>query len=364
MTTVYLHIGLTKTASSSIQSFLTGNRDVLGQHGIAYPDFGYPLRNKTSKKNARFLIEPIITEDGKKSFKTPSPHYAEGLDKTAELGKDYERIILSDEDIWRHSGFREGFWPTLKEDLDKRGLDIRIIVYLRRQDQWLQSHWRQNIKARNTTRTFGEFLKEAEEGGFPYDFGVYLDMLADIFGKEALCVRVFEKGQFKGEEATIYSDFLDIFGLSCDGFTVGQEYRNPSIQGSALELQRVLNEVPDSKGRRSPLIRNSLLNLPVHEKTTLFPGGGKEQKAFLAGLKKSNSHVAREYLGREDGQLFYEPLEELPAQDFSTENLLRDTVQTYGQALQTLEQQVKELRQEVAELRGQSDPSQKNGTKR
>ncbi|MCD8199920.1 MAG: hypothetical protein LUD25_03030 [Coriobacteriaceae bacterium] len=364
MATVYLHIGLTKTASSSIQSFLAGNREVLEQHGFVYPDFGYPLRNAASKKNARFLIEPIVGEDGKKSFLRPSEHYAEGLDKVADLSKSYDGIILSDEDIWRHSGYREGFWPALKEDLDRRGLGVRIIVYLRRQDLWLQSHWQQNIKACNTARTFGDFLAEAEKNGFPYDFGAYIDGLADIFGKEVICVRVFEKDQFKGQEGSIYSDFLDIFGLTCDGFHVGQEYHNPSLRGSALEVQRLLNELPDARDHKSPLIRNSLLHLPEQEKTTLFPGGAAEQKAFLAGLEDSNSHVAREYLGREDGRLFYEPLEELPAQVFDDQNLIRDTIQAYGQALQTLEERVNDLQKEVEEMRKDNDRPKRKRSKR
>ncbi len=364
MATVYLHIGLTKTASSSLQAFLTDNRDVLGQHDIAYPDFGYPLRNAGSKKNARFLAEPVIDENGKKSFKIPAPHYAEGLDKTAELAKKCGRIILSDEDIWRYGARRQGFWPQFKQDLDKRGLDVLIIVYLRRQDLWLQSHWEQNIKAYNTSRTFPEFLEKADRRGLNYDFGAYLDELAGIFGKEDICVRVFEKGQFKGEEGSIYSDFLDIFGLTCDGFRIGQEYRNLSLRGSGLEVQRLINEVPGANSHKSKLISNALLNLPAQEKTTMFPGGAEEQKAFLANFDESNSHVAREYLGREDGRLFYEPVEELPTQVFDDKNLLRDTVQTYGQVLQALEERVNDLQKEVDELRETYESPKKRRSKR
>lgn len=48
MKTLYLHIGTTKTATTSIQRFLEENKDVLQKYGYCFPDslHVYPRANK------------------------------------------------------------------------------------------------------------------------------------------------------------------------------------------------------------------------------------------------------------------------------------------------------------------------------
>ena len=41
MPTLYLHIGTPKTGTTALQNFLPANEEVLEQHGICYPDFGF-----------------------------------------------------------------------------------------------------------------------------------------------------------------------------------------------------------------------------------------------------------------------------------------------------------------------------------
>ena len=51
MKTLYLHVGTTKTATSSIQRFLEENRTVLEKYGYCFPDslHVYPEANRKSK---------------------------------------------------------------------------------------------------------------------------------------------------------------------------------------------------------------------------------------------------------------------------------------------------------------------------
>lgn len=86
------------------------------------------------------------TSNGKRDFSRPADEYAPTLDKIAELGKTYDRILISDEGIWKISKKRENFWSDLKSDLTDRGLDLKLIVYLRRQDSFVQSMYAQRVK--------------------------------------------------------------------------------------------------------------------------------------------------------------------------------------------------------------------------
>lgn len=200
MATVYLHIGLPKTGTTVLQYFLYNNADILSQHGIAYPDFGLRYKNESAhlsfRKNGRFLIAPN-TSNGKRDFSRPADEYAPTLDKIAELGKTYDRILISDEGIWKISKKRENFWSDLKSDLTDRGLDLKLIVYLRRQDSFVQSMYAQRVKETKKPFTFEEYLA-SEASDWPLDFKERLDYISGIVGKEAMIVRIYEKAQYRG----------------------------------------------------------------------------------------------------------------------------------------------------------------------
>lgn len=359
MATVYLHIGLPKTGTTALQRFLYNNTDVLERHGVSYPDFGLRYKNNSSylsfHKNVRFLIAPN-TSSGTRDFSRPADEYAPTLDKIAELGKSYEKIIISDEGIWKISGNRENFWSDLKSDLKSRGLELKVIVYLRRQDSFVQSLYAQRVKETKQPFTFEEYLA-SEAAVWPLDFKKRLDHISGIVGKDAMLVRIYEKGQYQGreEEPTLFSDFLDIFGLALsDGFQVEQEQLNSSFDGTYLELKRLLNILPESingSALQKTLYEIGSLNPYIQKstKTTYFKSR-EVQQAFLDQFAESNSAVAREYLGRKDGQLFYERIPDLPQETVSTEELLRDSLLFYGRTIQRLEKQNAELEQKLEKL--------------
>lgn len=103
-------------------------------------------------------------------------------------------------------------------------------------------------------------------------------------------------------------------------------------------MQKTLYEI----GSLNPYIQKST-------KTTYFKSR-EVQQAFLDQFAESNSAVAREYLGRKDGQLFYERIPDLPQETVSTEELLRDSLLFYGRTIQRLEKQNAELEQKLEKL--------------
>ena len=70
MKTLYLHIGTTKTATTSIQRFLEENKDVLQKYGYCFPDslHVYPRANK--RRNAHFLVAKVWDADGSRNQST------------------------------------------------------------------------------------------------------------------------------------------------------------------------------------------------------------------------------------------------------------------------------------------------------
>ena len=71
----------------------------------------------------------------------------EGMDIIRQLFESYDQVILSDEGIWSAScENRKSLWDELKEYGDRHHFAVKIIVYLRRQDAFLDSLWKQRVK--------------------------------------------------------------------------------------------------------------------------------------------------------------------------------------------------------------------------
>lgn len=357
MSTLYLHIGPPKTGTTTIQNFLSDNQEALSAHGICFPDLGYRYPGIDRHRTGHFLVRQRPHEGQKVS------DFKKGLDKLQKLSLQYDSIILSDEGIWKDGIHMTRFWKRLLAELQKRQIDLRIIVYLRRQDLWVQSFWSQKIKVGKTSLDFQEFLRFLNESSYPLDYCAYMDMLSDIFGKDALIIRVMERGQFQGPEHSLVSDFLDIFGLSLsDGFIEQQELRNPKISGTYLEIKRMLNMLPWFQNTRTNSFTGSIRQVQEQNpfqydlkgRSFFAPG---EQKQFRDSFTESNSRLAKEYLGREDGILFREDEDELPAEPIIDKDLLRDTILVCGTILQSLKKRDAEQQQTIRALQKNLDSS-------
>ncbi|MCI6858234.1 MAG: hypothetical protein MR867_02940 [Eubacterium sp.] len=356
MPTIYLHIGTPKTGTTALQNFLPVNEEILNKHGICYPDLGFRYPGVGVHRNAHFLVTTCYKdEQGNRMFSKEQEDYKKGIEQLKEIGKKFSTIILSDEGIWRQSILdRNHFWETLKKDLDEAGFDLKIIVYFRRQDLFVQSHWAQKIKE-GAQYDFHQYLTLPVFLNYPLDYYSYMRHLADIVGKDSLILRVFEKQQFRGENHTIQEDFLDIFGLKMeDGFVVEQAVYNTSFEGDYLEMKKILNHLPEFKNNRNFLIssmkkiQDQKLFEENYKKVTFFEEG--EQQQFMERFDESNSKLAREFFGREDGRLFYDDIKDYPVYKIDPEQLLVDTILVYGQVINSLNQKCEECRHTIEYL--------------
>lgn len=342
MPTLYLHIGTPKTGTTALQNFLPANEEVLEQHGICYPDFGFRYAGLGVHRNGHFLVTCNYKDEfGNRVPEKEEADYQEGLRKLEEVGKRFPKIILSDEGIWKQSiTDRENFWERLNKDLKRIGFDIKIVVYFRCQNLFVQSHWAQKIKE-GGKYDFHEYLESPVFTEYPLDYYEYMHMLASIFGKEALIIRVFEKKQFTGENHTIQEDFLNIFNLKMsDGFVVEQAVYNTSFEGDYLKIKEILNNLPEFKSNKNLLISNmkNIQDEKIFEhnykKYTFFKPG--EEEEFMERFNSSNSMVAKEFLGREDGRLFYDDIKDYPEYQVDTYQLLCDVMLVYGRMVNLL----------------------------
>ncbi len=305
MTTLYLHIGTPKTGTTHLQKFFWNNAAALEKQGYVYPhfkkfpDIGHPRNGAFIKQSFKLKKNQLIFLSEYEEL------YSSNIHALNDLAAQYSNIILSDEGLWNsNNGYLKYFVDTMKSD----AIQIKVIVYLRVQDLYIQSLWAQKVKER-FPKTFQEYLSIGGVDFTRFYYSKRLDEVAQLVGKENMIVRVYEKSQFINQDLT--DDFFQSIGLTLTtDFILPEKESNPSIGGPYLETKRLLNsnkEFAAFGNYITPLLITAMENdqFRADFKTSHY-FTLKERDAFMRQYEESNAYVAKEYLGREDGKLFYE----------------------------------------------------------
>ncbi len=353
--TLYIHAGTAKTGTTALQRFLSRNASLLHDYGILYPDTGRVL-------NAHHLLAygrgiDLLPEAEEREI------VATDAERWAQLRREAERF---DGDVLISS---ESF-PVYFSDKDDAGLSvglekirdlfadytIKIIVYLRRQDQLLESAYNQLLKsARTRCVNIDEYIEETQP--YPrYCYDKLLDTWAQSVGRENIHVRIYEKGQMVAGD--IHDDFLAAMGIEQrDTFLRPQRNINPRVSRAALEFFALSNTLGDysHSSERKPFNRaiRAILGDSVDGAHFRRHGLLTPQRAalLLARFDESNARIARDYLGRADGRLFHEQPREVNGAGEEEPGLeLRDAVEV---AVLLWEEMVQPLEKENASLKAQ-----------
>lgn len=290
MTTIYLHIGTPKTGTSSIQKFLRKNDMRLQQQGVIYPDFKVVFPGISPERNGHFMTD--------KSEKAQE-YYNNAVKMLSGMNGKFDKIILSEEELWNNDKRIGQFFS----DMSKANCSVKIVVYLRRQDLYLQSQWAQHVKE----HMIKEFYTFSKTPKIHLDYYKQLSILKEIAGIENMIVRVYEKQQFT--EGNLLADFADAAGFQIEeDFKELDIQRNPSLSGIYLETKRMLNRTKDFATKKSFVVpyletvakrRDDIESYSENKYFTY-----EQQMEFLSQYEKGNRQVAMEFLDREDGILF------------------------------------------------------------
>lgn len=352
MKTLWVHIGMSKTASTAIQAFCGENAKVLARHGFCFPTLPFHYPGISKAHNGYFLLGVARDKDGKRDREKEAKNFREGMRIVHKLFLSNDNIILSDESIWRAMDIEKQYlWDTLKQEAEKGGFQIRVIVYLRRQDKFFPSIWNQTVKKKGLQETYEEYVERADK--FRLNYYEKLERMASVVGKENITVRRFEREHFVG--GTIYEDFLSVFGLSLtDEYSVSQEVRNIGLYGNTHEIKRVLNSLPEIKDSKvQGFIVKCLLDFSkISQKEYPSEMLSKEEvEAFLAKYGSGNRKVAEEYLHEPGAELFDNTVKDLPKWEKDNPYMIDDLIRFTGSMGIRLHQENQELKKEVAELR-------------
>ncbi len=355
--TLYLHIGTPKTGTTSIQMFCMNNREVLQKKGFEYPLYGFDFARAKEHRNGHFLVSTIMKSALEHDLEAEKREQIRGLKMVEASFEDYDKVLLSEEKIWNHTGLVDfSVWNTIKEFVDAHGYDLKVIVYLRRQDE-LTVSWK-NQQIQDGWNYYGCFSWEhyMKRGRYyiALDYYDHLQKIAEVIGKDAIQVRIFERKNFPG--GLIQGDFLDALGLTLtDEYDMGESSQNPTMPLNMAEIKRLINKLgPRNIGIENVRVRNffkgvtnTCLRSSDYKSDWFSP---EERREFLAKWQESNEKLGREYLGTE-GSPFHTDIKDLPKWDPHNPHMYEDIIYFFGQALSRAEEQILNGRDREKDLR-------------
>jgi tetratricopeptide (TPR) repeat protein len=279
-----LHIGHSKTGSTSIQNAMAAHRDALAERGVIYP--------KTPGWSNHALIPasaapPPLRERGIhpafwgglppgdriERFLDEFPAEMRDLPETARL------VVLSSEQcvyilpdvasIHRLKAFLEPLFSR-----------IRIVVYLRRQDTHFASAYTQKLRDGivETPRLPDEGAERSE-----YDYAGLLWRWAKVFGVEAVVPRLFDRAELVGGD--VIDDVLSLCGA--DGAVPADDQwraSNPSTDAVGQALMVAVGRAMAGGNGQSASLSDPVWRRFTEIMTAERPGRGWQPPAEMARL--------------------------------------------------------------------------------
>jgi hypothetical protein len=243
--TVYLHIGSPKTGTTFIQSYLSDNSGLLlSKERILYPLSGrnviahHPLAGDIRNKFNGDTIAGHAYGDNSRG-----DNWENLLKELEDKELLFDSVILSSEDFFVL--FRKGELKAIEAIHDLlSAYKVVVVLYLRRQDQLVDSLFNQSIKATlSTNADLGKLI-----GEHPVTRKNYFEIVsawATIFGKDNVLIRPYEPNSFKDRD--LLSDFCSAVSLVPDkSFSIPAKQQNERLALEELYLKRSLNSYFDN----------------------------------------------------------------------------------------------------------------------
>jgi hypothetical protein len=262
----YLHIGMPKTGTTSIQGWLALNAKGLAKQGIAYDRLNLQESgSQTAAHTELTLCQYAEMGELTRIARIRRLFGAVDLDRQKDVAERYARklgdavsardepiMVLSSEVIGSSSktlGEARAIIRWLKRIFD----DVHVIVYFRRQEDWLLSHYSQSLRS-GLKRNLAPFIRDQAA----QDYDALASLWAEAAGPDRLHVRLMEADAMKNRD--LLADFAEVIGVNPDGFG-RPDIQNQGMSVETAEFLRILNRrlqpVHEGEGARSnPLMHN------------------------------------------------------------------------------------------------------------
>lgn len=286
MKTVYLHIGYGKTGTTAQQHALNRGRQILDKNGVHYLHADDEGRG-------------IGHQDLAKSFIVDRPAYMQPPREPAELRcrvKQELKSSASDTFLISSENFplanAENVLDFFNDALP--GVDVKIILFARSQDELVEAEYNQLVKMRELTSTIDSYANENRDN---YDFHAMLQQWQARVGTSNIICRVYDASRRDAVEV-IASCIPEVSADSVKSIAGLQEpsAQNESLGMKALLVAKLLNEIPIRK--RHQIYPDFFEKLKAVDVPALFFDSDQAHR-FRERYARSNALFTKTYFGEE-----------------------------------------------------------------
>ncbi len=281
--TLYIHIGMPKTGTTSLQFFMHRNKATLKKQDVYYPaTMRDPLPTATQH---RYVNEFMRQQQRNRDEGKPvSGHVINRVAQEIER-QGFAKNVISEELFSYDPEFSAAYLGRFAKKLD-----AKVVVFLRRQDTWAESMYAQSVRG-GYTGTFEEFI-QARSTVDRLDFVKFLGHWAKHFGAENVIVRPYVDRQTQTHEEMLKILDVPLFE------SVVAEKRNPSLSGEAMEFIRGFGSLSrNNYPKFNRIFAAQLTGMTVKGSPTFFTP--EARAAYMDGYKAINDEVVKTYLGQD-----------------------------------------------------------------
>jgi hypothetical protein len=290
--TVYLHIGYSKTGTTAIQRFLFESRNWLkSNHRILYPQSVFNQNHSFNHQNLSHSILKGTKKDFPQYIKPqnypndPDLFWNKLINEIEDC--NCTRIIISSEAFIRFRGH-----PNLikKVKYYLKEYNVKIVCYLRRQDDFFESGYNQRVKSDFYTDSIKQFIYLRFKA---INYNSDLSEWENEFGKENLIVRIYSTDTLG---VNIVHDFMRIFDVSFDS-KARVKCINERLPNRYIPLKIFLNKLKISKYFSNFEINDVIKHMGenIEKEYSLLPF--KLRNEILEYYEESNKRLAKNYFG-------------------------------------------------------------------
>ncbi|MCR9275263.1 MULTISPECIES: hypothetical protein [Mameliella] len=250
-----VHIGLSKTGTTAIQSVLHANWGLLKTRGLFFPNL-YGERYAQISLSAYVQLAsgddlpqyiarrlPLETPEKRAAFVQGFPaRLHNAINEVANL-QGPGTVLLSCEDLSLSVRTDEQF-RILRELIEPRFDEVTYLVYIRRQEDRILSRYSQTLRG-GVSHTLDEFMTNPAL----YDTRTVLDRWAAHVGRDRLHVRLFDRSTLDGGD--LMQDFFGLFGVNPAELSIS-ERSNEAYWPEAVPFLVRMNQLLPELGDRLP----------------------------------------------------------------------------------------------------------------
>lgn len=302
--TIYLHIGLHKTGTTTIQNLLRHNQDILARGGALY------LRTGRISNGHHGLAQSLVLEDGTR-------FQAAIHDVKAEIDRAYSEgisTILISSEVFCRVGVNN--LHRLRQALSS--YDVKVVAFFRRQDEMAVSHYCEFVKRGHVSQDFPDFVARWHVDRLLY--WTFHQRLQRVFGAQSVNI-----ASYNMHSSDIFGKFCcmaEIAWLLSAPGAVLEGRANPALDRHLLKCLFYLRLNWRQEGHDVETFESQYLipfanfinqRFPERPREPFHGFGEHLAQKYMARFKDENHDLSTSYLEVEDAfpsRKFYPPVVE------------------------------------------------------